>query len=509
MNHTYFSILYDEKPAGKKAELYEGPDFFIDLNLDQVVHDITVKCQDYDLKPYYYVLPGNPSTIRYRQEILKDFTTDMTDGFIQFSNIIKSAAKYKNYIELCQHPMQKQKWHIDFLTEYCKALRSLMSTLNAGKLQSKGFQNLAAYLENTLNSEAFLYAERESKQITSEFHKLRYGLHIEPDKVTVLIEPMARNYCRELQKLFGKSKETPDYMMNPLSGKFELSILEQKILDILKEEVPAPFVQMEECYWKTINIADDILLQFEKEVHFYIAFLHYKIILERNGYSFAFPIQNEHVFLINGGYDIALAGKNIYEKKPVISNDVCLENQERFLVITGPNQGGKTTFARALGQIVYFSLMGLMAPCEKAELPMLSGLNTHFCVEESPESGRGKLKEELIRLKEMKNKKNDRCFVILNELFTTAATYDSYLMGEKILDYFHSQNCYGIYVTHIKELAEKKEYVASFVAELDHNDNHTRTYKVTKRSPDGIGYAETLAEKHKMTYCQMKEVLSR
>lgn len=63
--------------------------------------------------------------------------------------------------------------------------------------------------------------------------------------------------------------------------------------------------------------------------------------------------------------------------------------------------------------------------------------------------------EELTRLKPMMQEKWSGSFVILNELFTTAATWDAGIMGQKVLDYFMSHDCYGIYVTHTSRLRKR------------------------------------------------------
>ena len=193
-------------------------------------------------------------------------------------------------------------------------------------------------------------------------------------------------------------------------------------------------------------------------------------------------------------------------EKEVIANDCNLQKDERFFVITGANGGGKTTYARMIGQILYFAKMGLLVPCEKAGVPNYTTILSHFSNDESEMSGKGKLVEELTRLKPMMQEKWSGSFVILNELFTTAATWDAGIMGQKVLDYFMSHDCYGIYVTHIQSLAKERNGLVSLVAELA-DDHHTRSFKITRKPASEAEYEDSLITKYNMTENQMKAVI--
>lgn len=206
---------------------------------------------------------------------------------------------------------------------------------------------------------------------------------------------------------------------------------------------------------------------------------------------------------IRSGYDLAMA---VGSEEPVISNDLEIKEGERFFVITGANGGGKTTFARMIGQVLYFCRMGLLVPCHSAVIPQFERIISHFSNEESEISGRGKLVEELERLRPMMKEDNKNSFVILNELFTTAATLDAGIMGQKVLDYFMNIHCYGIYVTHIQSLAEEREGVVSMVAELE-EDHHTRSFKIARKPAKEGEYEDSIITRYHMTYEGMKEVI--
>ena len=130
---------------------------------------------------------------------------------------------------------------------------------------------------------------------------------------------------------------------------------------------------------------------------------------------------------------------------------------------------------------------------------------THFEVEESVETGAGKLKEELQRLRPMMHLYAQNSFVILNELFTTATTYDAQIMAHKVMSHFMQNQCLGIYVTHIQELADENanEGVQSMVAQVDETDSSVRTFKIIPATAKGLGYSDTIVKKYGLDYDQV------
>lgn len=247
---------------------------------------------------------------------------------------------------------------------------------------------------------------------------------------------------------------------------------------------------------------DEKLVQLAEDVQYYLGFFLLVRDMKGRGYSFCMPEETDKLE-VKQGYDLALA---LRSEKEVIANDCNLQRDERFFVITGANGGGKTTYARMIGQILYFAKMGLLVPCEKAGVPNYTTILSHFSNDESEMSGKGKLVEELTRLKPMMQEKWSGSFVILNELFTTAATWDAGIMGQKVLDYFMSHDCYGIYVTHIQSLAKERDGLVSLVAELA-DDHHTRSFKITRKPASEAEYEDSLITKYNMTENQMKAVI--
>ena len=110
-----------------------------------------------------------------------------------------------------------------------------------------------------------------------------------------------------------------------------------------------------------------------------------------------------------------------------------------------------------------------------------------------------------MRLAPMMEEWKQGSFVVINELFTTAANYDAQIMGKRVLSHFLSLGCMGIYVTHLAELAEETEGIVSLRAMLD--EHGVQTFEIRRGSAGDTACAANQVNKYRLTYEQLKERL--
>lgn len=495
-----FSIL-DKRECPK----LDGPRaaFYLDLNLNQIIDRIGVLWGS-DARKFYYYFPMDKDCQEYRRQVYRDVKKPQISAalcdFIEAAKGMEEAGKQR---EAVLSPLQKHYWQLMEIEAYCHAFDGLGQALEDEALQSEGMQQLRTLLKEYLTQDAYLSMRDRVRDLLAKVAGFRFVITYDRDRMIISEGEAAGDYEGFIER-FGDperaSFRTP-FLSNP-----SLSNLEQECLEILLKKKPEIFKSIQELAEEYQGYAKEELLRFRKEIVFYLSFHTFEQEMMGRGYSFATPTCDEAVNMqAQGLYDLALACAAIHEERQVVCNDMEYLEKESFFVLTGPNQGGKTTFARSLGQMIYFTKMGLDVPAVSANVHYFRDILTHFSVEESVETGRGKLKEELVRLAPMMTEVCRNSFVVINELFTTAATYDAEIMGRKVLTHFIDQGCRGIYVTHLKELTTVHEKVVSLRAML--NEQKLQSFKIQRSEAEESACAANQVNKHRLTYSQLKERL--
>ncbi|MBR3483951.1 MAG: hypothetical protein IKH42_04725 [Lachnospiraceae bacterium] len=506
------SILDLKEPVKGLTE----PAFFLDLNIDQILEKVTLGNRR--VRAYYEYFPLDAECSEYRRHIYRDIRTKglfealtkYTDNYTEFRELERKKKETRGDI-------QKTVWNIYAIKLYTENLLALYSDLKAASPESEGMTALLNYLDKTVSSDDFKDKYERAEALSAELDALDVRVTYEKGRISVDVSDAADrekeeddedkpSYATYEEFLDFFDKDNEEEFVNPFAKVFELTGFEQEVVKVVSKRIPDWFKRAEKLYDDCSEFEDTCFLRLADELAFYLSFYVFETKMKEIGMEFCEPeCDNQKNIEAEGLYDLALAIVNHDKGKIVVSNDFYYDEKDLFFVLTGPNQGGKTTFARSLGQLVYFSMMGLSVAAKKANVHWFSDILTHFSVEESVESGRGKLMEELVRLSPMMKHSRDNAFIVINELFTTAANYDAIIMGKNVLAHFIGKNCHGIYVTHLSELCDTDEHVAGLSAQLD--ENGIQNFKILRKKVAYEGCAENQIKKYKLDYASLSDRL--
>ena len=504
---AFHSILFD-RPEGRREEALEPPAFFGDLNLDQVIGAITAPKQEYNLEPFYYTPLHDGDTIRYRQEVMRDLESEPLLAAVRsFAEKMAVARRYLAMVEKLNSEYHKKGWFLEAALVYCDAVSTLVHDLTRASLHSRGLTGFRAYATAYVQSEAFQSLAAEARQVKEALSAIRYSLVIQPGRFSVRRYEGEADYSAEVERTFAKFKEGKgkDYTFRLNEG-WGMSHIEAIILAFVARLYPDEFAALDRFCETHSQFMDEAIVTFDREVQFYVAYLEFIAPIKRKGLPFCYPqVSDSREVYVRDGFDLALASARLYSEEPVVSNDFFLREPERVIVVSGPNQGGKTTFARMFGQVHYLASLGCPVPGREARLFLFDHLFTHFEREEDIRNLRGKLEDDLVRIHHILAQATPKSILIVNEMFASTTLQDAVFLSREIMAKVLELDCLCVWVTFLDELSRVSEKTVSMVSTVDPNDPAIRTFKIVRRPADGLAYAISLAEKHGLTYRQIKE----
>jgi hypothetical protein len=484
-----------------------------DLNLDQIVAAVAGDREERDLITSVLFRPlRDPDAVRYRQEVFQDLDDPgLLDAVQRFSRQLADARAHLRQLEQMRDRLQRQGWLLDAAAIYCDAVTSLAGYLAPARPGSRALRDFRDYLVSYAASPGFTALASDTRDRKESLERIRYCTRIRGGRVEVSRYDGEADYSAAVLKTFERFKQgaARDYLVRYRTQP-GMNHIAAQITELVARLFPDEFADLEAYCRQHAGFPDEGITRADRELQFYLAYLDYIRPVRAAGLSFCYPEVSASSTDVHaaGTFDLALARKLATGRKPVVTNDFRLAGPERVIVVTGPNQGGKTTFARTFGQLHHLAATGCPVPGSGARLFLPDRIFTHFEREEDLTAMTGKLEDDLIRIGDILRAATGRSIVILNETFASTTVHDARFLGTRLLTKVTRLGALCVYVTFVDELAALGEQVVSMMSTIAPDNPAERTYKVVRKPADGLAYALAIAEKYDLTYPRLRDRLS-
>jgi len=183
-----------------------------------------------------------------------------------------------------------------------------------------------------------------------------------------------------------------------------------------------------------------------------------------------------------GVYDVALA---LETQRPPVGNDVNADGKN-LLLVTGANQGGKSTFLRSLGIAQLMLQAGMFVGADAYRASMCDGVFTHFKREEDPTMTHGKLDEELARLSGFVDRIRPNAVVLFNESFASTNEREGSDIARQVTTALLERGVKVWFVTHLYTFARSMfddERTDALFFRAERLPDGTRTFRMHEGEP--------------------------
>ncbi|NGX41940.1 MAG: DNA mismatch repair protein MutS [Chlamydiae bacterium] len=193
---------------------------------------------------------------------------------------------------------------------------------------------------------------------------------------------------------------------------------------------------------------------------------------------------------ISQGRHPVIEASNIGEK--FIPNDTLIDDQEnRLLLITGPNMSGKSTYIRQVALITILAQMGSFVPAKSAHIGIVDKVFTRIGASDDLSRGQSTFMVEMTETANILNNATDRSLVILDEIGRGTSTYDGISIAWSVAEFLltaEGRMAKTLFATHYWELTKLEEKVPGavnyHVAVHESDDHIVFLRKIVKGSTD-------------------------
>ena len=501
------SILRKEEGKINTASETTGKD----LRMDRII-EFFEDHGKYRSNADVFIHPLNDrENIIFRQEVMKDFeNTELRNKIRLFANNLRSL---EAQLEKMQHIKSEQLNLIEcsnillVVKKYCEEIERFPKEITP-YIESEGMKSILTGIHEYINGEQFHTVKIKLGSLYESLQKIQFCMLIKDGSFK--IRPSENEKCveDEIAKIFMRFVENSGKIENnSRCGIRNASHIDEAVLKQLSKWYGKEMENVRIFAGEYRDIIDSEILQFAEEVFFYIRWQDMISPLREKGLKFCYPkFSDREQIYCEEGFDLALGLELIGKNKTIVSNSFYLKNDEKVIIVSGPNQGGKTTFARSFGQAFYLASLGCSIPGAKAVMRCSDRIFTHFEKEETRGAEGGKLQDDISRLHEIMKEATSESVLVINEIYSSTTLQDAVYLGTRMMEEISQKGCIAICVTFLDELADYDEHTVSMMSTRD-EATRKRSYKIVRKTADGVADAMSLATYYGLDYQCLKRRL--
>ncbi len=561
-----FSLLWPDYEAGRKKEeasksgegkLFNQDLMERDVNAAMILEGMEVRN---DARTYISQriadMLQDENVISYRQAIMKDFmrypeielisNTELQPLTMQLARMEKTNISHDDEV-------RKTAWRMELLKVYVQCVKILEKIFcsNTRSFESEGLLKFRALISEITENPAFSELVDLLPKLSDDIKTVQsvtIGINLDDEMrpceavlLSVQEKPLKKRGL--LSNIFGtKSNEEQYYGIGTfysIMKENSAGTLDAAIMRDLSLVMNDTFRHLQTALARFERVETAFLFEIMPELSFYIGGCHLAEKLRSSGLPVCFPKAlpaSERKFKVSDIYDVSFAVKVISDTgiskldNIIVTNDVVMDDTAgRIAILTGANQGGKTTFTRALGLTQLMFQAGLPIAGSDGEISPVDNIFTHFPELEKNNVSEGRLGEECVRLETILPKLSEHSLILMNESLSSTSHQECLFIATEIVRYMRKVGCRALFATHIHELAENipelnKEdglsNMMSLVAGVDESSElevmtedgikkfksgNKRTYKILPLPPQGRSFALDIAKTYGISFEQLLE----
>lgn len=251
----------------------------------------------------------------------------------------------------------------------------------------------------------------------------------------------------------------------------ELRELENKILNAEEKLADIEYAMFSDIRKYASEQADSLrkLAKIISELDLVISFAHVSM---DNNYVMPKIVEKGNINIVNGRHAVV----ERKSKSPFVPNDYYLDNDEnRLLIITGPNMSGKSTYLRSCALIAVMAHCGCFVPADMAEIPLLDRIFTRVGASDNLSRGESTFMVEMVETANILQNATSSSLIILDEIGRGTSTFDgisiAWAVAEYILNYIGAKTLFATHYFELTEIGEKGKGAKNYTVSVEEWNN--------------------------------------